>query len=67
MDLTGLTKEVDSLIQGVGDNFDQEICSQNGKLQTHSMALLMTQSDDKQSQDNMEELFPRLAMSDMAK
>ena len=47
MDLTELTKEVDSLIQGVGDNFDQEICSQNGKLQTHSMDLLMTQSDDK--------------------
>ena len=67
VDLTGLTKEVDSLIQGVGDNFDQEISSQNGKLQTHSMALLMTQSDDKQSQDNMEELYSRLALSDMAK
>ena len=42
MNLTGLKREVDSLIQGVGDNFDQEICSQNGKLRTHSMALLMT-------------------------
>ena len=61
-----LTGEVDSLIQGVGDNFDQEICSQNGKLQTYSMALLMTRSDDKRSQDDMEELIPRLAMSDMA-
>ena len=66
MNLTGLKREVHSLIQGVGDNFDQEICSQNGKLQTHSMALLMTQSDDKRSQDDMEELIPRLAMSDMA-
>ncbi len=66
MNLTGLKKEVDCLIQGVGDNFDQEISSQNGKLQTHSMALLMTQSDDKRSQDNIEELIPRLAMSDMA-
>ena len=42
MNLTGSKREVHSLIQGVGDNFDQEICSQNGKLQTHSMALLMT-------------------------
>ena len=66
MNFTGLKREVDSLIQGVGDNFDQEICSQNGKLQTHSMALLMTRSDDKQSKDDMEELIPRLAMSDMA-
>ena len=40
MDLAGLKREIDSLIQGVGDNFDQEISSQNGKLQTHSMALL---------------------------
>ena len=67
MNLTGLKREVHSLIQGVGDNFDQEICSQNGKLQTHSMALLMTRSDDKRSQDDMEELIPRLAMSDMAR
>ena len=32
MDLTGLQREADSLIQGVGDNFDQQICSQNSKL-----------------------------------
>ena len=44
MDLSGLKSEVDGMIQGVGDNFDQQICSQNGKLQTHSMALLMTQT-----------------------
>ncbi len=67
MDLAGLKREIDSLIQGVGDNFDQEISSQNGKLQTHSMALLMTRSDDKQSQDDKEELIPRLSMSDMAR
>ena len=66
MNLTGLKREIDSLIQGVGDNFDQEICSQNGKLQTHSITLLMTRSDDKRTQDDMEELIPRLAMSDMA-
>ena len=49
MDLTGLKREIDGLIQGVSDNFDQNISSQNGMLQTHSMALLMTQSDNKSS------------------
>ena len=27
MDLSGLKSEVDGTIQGVGDNFDQQICS----------------------------------------
>ena len=67
MDLTGLQREVDSLIQGVGDNFDQQICSQNGKLQTHSIALLMTQTDDARKQDNKEDRIPRLAKSDMVR
>ena len=40
MDINGLEKGENSLIQGVGDNFDQQICSQNGKIQTHSMALM---------------------------
>ena len=64
MDLTGLKREIDGLIQGVGDNFDQNISSQNGMLQTHSMALLMTQSDDKSSQDDREERVPRLSKSE---
>ena len=45
MDINGLKKSEKSLIQGIGDNFDQQIFSQNGKLQTHSMVLLMTNSD----------------------
>ncbi len=63
MDLTGLNKEADGLIQGVGDNFDQQISSQNGMLQTHSMALLMTQTNDEKKQD---EAVPRLKKSEMA-
>lgn len=66
MDLTGLKREVNGLIQGVGDNFDQQICSQNGKLQTHSMALLMTQTNVKKNQDEEEETVPRLTKSEMA-
>ena len=64
MDLSGLKSEVDGMIQGVGDNFDQQICSQNGKLQTHSMALLMTQTH-KCNQNVPEKLIPRLAKSDI--
>ena len=32
MDLSGLKSEVDGMIQGVGDNFDQQICSQNEQI-----------------------------------
>ena len=34
-----------NLIQGVGDNFDCTINSQNGLKQTHSMALILTQQE----------------------
>ena len=57
MDLTGLTKSDNTLIQGIGDNFDQQIFSHNGKLQMHSIALLMTNTDvDKRT----EEFVPRI-------
>ena len=65
MDLNGLRKGENSLIQAVGDNFDQQIFSQNGKLQTHSMALLMTHTDDNRDKDIREELVPRLSKSEM--
>ena len=42
------------LIQVVGDNFDHQICSQNEKIQTHSMALLITHSDDKRDENERE-------------
>lgn len=64
MDTIGLKKSENGLIQGVGDNFDQQISSQNGKVQTHSMALLMTHSDDKRD-ENEKELTPRISKSEM--
>lgn len=63
LDIIGLKKGKNGLIQGVCDNFDQQICSQNGKIQTHSMALLMTHSDDKG--DESEIFTPRLSKSEM--
>lgn len=46
VDFTGLRSDMDCLIQGVVDNFDQQIHSQNRKLQTRSMALLLTQTNE---------------------
>lgn len=69
VDFTGLRSDMDSLIQGVSDNFDQQIHSQNGKLQTHSMALLLTQTNElneNNSQDNEEEHIPRLEKSEIS-
>ena len=64
MGFSGLKSEVDGMIQGVGNNFDQQICSQNGKLQTHSKALLMSKTH-KCNQNVTEKLIPRLAKSDI--
>ncbi len=41
--LTGISDSSEGLIQFVVDNFDADISSQNGKLSTHSLAMLMTQ------------------------
>ena len=66
MDTVGLNISNSGLLQGVGDNFDQQICSQNGKIQTHSKALLMTQSDYEGDDSKAEEVTPRISKSDMA-
>ena len=41
--LSGIEQASDGLIQAVADNFDADISSQNGKLATHSLAMLITQ------------------------
>ena len=52
---------MNGLVQGVGDNIDQDISSQNGRMQTHSMALLLTQQGLEASVDKEDELeIPRL-------
>ena len=37
----GISDAKDGLIQIVADNFDSDISSQNGKLSTHSMAMIV--------------------------
>ena len=67
MNFIGLNEGENNLIQARGDNFDQQIFSQNGKLQTHSMALLITYSDSDRNEKNKDELevVPRLSKSEM--
>ena len=40
---SGISNAADGLVQGVVDNFDADISSQNGKQSTHSLAVLLTQ------------------------
>ena len=44
IDLSGISPAKSGLIQVVADNFDADISAQNGKLSTHSLALLVTQN-----------------------
>ena len=48
MDLLGISQADSGLIQVVADNFDADISSQNGKLSTHSLAVLFTQKEQNQ-------------------
>ena len=45
VNLMGISTERNRLIQVVSDNFDADISSQNGKLSTHSLAILLTQRE----------------------
>lgn len=65
-ELAGIKWSLNGLVQGVGDNFDQDISSQNGQIQTHSMALVLTQQEFGASVDEEHELkIPRLRKSEM--
>ena len=56
---------VKGLVQAIADNFDTDISSQNGKMQTHSFALLMTQPiTENGSCDGETETFMRLKKTD---
>ena len=66
MSLEGLCSRTQGMIQGLGDNFDQDIASQNGKIQTHSMALLMTQVQKSDFEDDGSTI-PRLKKSELGK
>ena len=61
-----LRSHVEGLVEAVSDNFDTDISSQNGKMQTHSLVLLMTQPITKNgSFDGEAETFKRLRKTDI--
>ena len=64
-ELTAISKVEDGLVQVVVDNFDADIASQNGKLSTHSLAVLLAQPDANSQQQ--EHSIPRLKKTDMTK
>ena len=63
--LTAISKVENGLVQVVVDKFDAEIASQNGKLLTHSLAVLLTQPSA--SSTYQEHSIPRLKKTEMSK
>ena len=65
--LSGIHEGDRGLIQTLVDNFDADISSQNGKLTTHSLAMLImqpcTQPDENQ---NIPSTIPRVSKADMS-
>ncbi len=66
-ELTGIAHAEAGLVQVVGDNFDAEISSQNGKQSTHSLALLLTQTDQSERPRDMAHQIKRIKKADMSK
>lgn len=64
-ELTSISKASDGLVQCVVDNFDADISSQNGKISTHSLAMLITQPDTEC--EDLEQAIPRLKRTMMTK
>ncbi|MEM7297990.1 MAG: hypothetical protein AAF391_06960, partial [Bacteroidota bacterium] len=53
------------LIQGISDNFDANICSQNGLKQTHSLATIITQANDLKDSQGRKPI-PRLKKAEVS-
>jgi hypothetical protein len=66
IDLSGISKADSALVQVVADNFDADISSQNGKLSTHSLAVLLTQPEPNAAQTDMRQTIKRIQKQDMA-
>ena len=64
-ELTANSKVEDGLVQVVVDNFDADIASQNGKLSTHSLAVLLTQPAA--NSQHQEHNIPHLKKTEMTK
>ena len=67
--LQGISDTKPGLIQVVVDNFDADISSQNGKLSTHSLAVLVTQpaAPNESVESVKKDTIKRIGKSDMGK
>lgn len=66
MDFLGISQADSGLIQVVVDNFDADISSQNGKLSTHSLAVLFTQKEQDQIPHDTLPTIKRIKKSEMS-
>ena len=65
--LSGIHEGDGGLIQTLVDNFDADISSQNGKLTTHSLAMLITQPCTQPDENqNIPSTIPRVSKADMS-
>jgi len=64
--LTGLADSSSGLVQVIADNFDADISSQNGKLSTHSLAVLVTQPDPQTPHVQEPNVIKRLRKEEMS-
>lgn len=65
-DLAGLSNAETGLIQVVADTFDADISSQNGKLSTHSLAVLVTQEHKHAEQTQGTQKIQRISKENMS-
>ena len=66
MKLSGISNANDGLVQVIINNFDAEIASQNGKLSTHSLAVIVTQAQVSQSETDPNGQIRRLTKDDIS-
>ena len=65
--LRGISDNHTGLVQAIADNFDAGISSQNGKVSTHSLALLLTQQQIKcYPQEESNQTIRRIKTTDMS-
>ena len=66
--LSGIHEGGVGLIQAVADNFDADISSQNGKMTTHSLAMLIAQPNNASGDEqNNTETISRVSKADMSR
>ena len=65
--LSSISDNHTGLVQAIANNFDADISSENGKVSTHSLALLLTQAQIKcDPQEEMDQTIRRIKKTDMS-